>query len=82
LKLLEERNKYIFGFGKNTFVLSIGPLNEVDDRTSLVYELLTEFVGTCLFADVVVIHVRIGTSALRVELLQGCVDVQLEEDRC
>ena len=47
-----------------------------------VYELSTEFVGTGLYADGVLIRVRIGTIAPRVELLQSCIDVQVEEDCC
>ena len=82
LKSLEERNNYTFACAKNTFDLSIGPFNGVDNKTSLVYELCTGLVGTCLYADGVVTRVRIGTFALWVELLQGSIDVQVEKDRC
>jgi hypothetical protein len=79
---MEERDTYTFGFGKNTFDLSIGPFNGVDNRTSPVYELWTGVVTTGLYADGVAIRVTISTFVLRLDLLQSCTDVQVEEDRC
>ena len=61
-KLLEKRNKCIFRFGKNAFDLSIGPFNGVEG-----------FVGTGLYADGVVIRVRIGTFAPRASKLHWCI---------
>ena len=75
LQIVGKKNKYTFRFGNNAFDLSIGPSNGVGDRTSPVYELSTGFVGTGLYADGVVIHVKIGPFAPRVELLQSCIDV-------
>ena len=74
-QIVGKTNRYTFRFGKNAFDLSIGPFNGVDDRTSLVYELSTGFVGTGLYADGLVIRIKIGTFAPRVQLLQSCIDV-------
>jgi ferric-dicitrate binding protein FerR (iron transport regulator) len=78
---LEHWKQGVFFFRHHSLDLLVSFLNRYQDSTHAGDELRLGFLMTVVIAEGVVVSIRVGSVARGVQLFQGRIDVQVEQER-